>query len=57
MDEYYSTRHIAKSLNVNILTVRRWIEKGTLPAYKINKDYRIKKVDFDRFLQERRVRK
>lgn len=60
MEEYYSTRQIAKILNVNIITVRRWILKGTLPAIyigDISKEYRVAKKDFEKFLDGRKVKK
>lgn len=57
MDEYLSTRQIAKMFNVNIITVRRWIDKGLLPAIKLERVLRIKREDFDKFLQSRRIKK
>lgn len=57
MDQYYSTKQIAEMLNVNILTVRRWVDKGILPAIKLERVLRVKKVDFEKFIEQRRVRK
>lgn len=57
MEQYYSTKQIAEMLNVNILTVRRWVDKGILPAIKLERVLRVKKVDFEKFIEERRVRK
>lgn len=56
MEEYLSTKLIAKSLGLKTITIRRWIEKKLLPAYKIGKELRIKKVDFDKFMNDRRVK-
>lgn len=56
MNEYLTTREIASLLKVNVLTIRRWIDKRLLTAYKLNKEYRIKKADFDLFLKERKVK-
>lgn len=56
MEEFYSTRQIAKMLDLKTITIRRWIDKGALQAYKLGKELRIKKVDFDLFLKERRVK-
>lgn len=55
MDEYYSPKEIATLLKVNVITVRRWIDKGKLPAIKLDKDFRITKKDLDNFLERRRV--
>jgi len=57
MDEYYSPKEIATLLKVNVITVRRWIDKGKLPAIKLDKDFRITKKDLDNFLEQRRVKK
>lgn len=56
MDEYLTTKEIASLLKINVLTVRRWIDKRLLTAYKFNKEYRIKAADFELFLRERRVK-
>ena len=55
MDEFYSTRQIAKMLDLKTITIRRWIDKGALQAYKLGKELRIKKEDFEKFLRERRI--
>jgi excisionase family DNA binding protein len=57
MEEFLTTKDIASLLKVNIITVRRWIDKRKLPAFKFDKDFRVKKQDFDKFLEERRVQK
>lgn len=56
MEEYYTTRQIAKLLMVKGITVRRWIAKGLLAGYSLGKEYRVKKIDFDRFMAERKVK-
>lgn len=56
MDEYYTTRQIAKLLMIKGITVRRWIAKGLLPAYSLGKEYRVNKVDFDKFMESRKVK-
>jgi len=60
MDEYYSTKQVAKMLNVNPISVRRWINQGILPAFslgKLNKEYRISKTDLENFINQRKVKK
>lgn len=56
MDEYYTTRQISKLLTVKGITVRRWIAKGLLPAYSLGKEYRVKKDEFDKFMEGRKVK-
>lgn len=56
MNEYQSTKQIAKLLGVKTFTIRRWIDKGLLPAYKIGKELRIKRTDLDKFISDRRVK-
>lgn len=57
MDEFLTTKEIAKSLKVNIITVRRWIVAGKLPATFLGKEFRISKKDFEQFLEDRKVNK
>jgi len=52
MDEYLTTEEIATSLKVNIVTVRRWIKSGKLPASFLSKEYRVKKADLEKFIKE-----
>ena len=56
MEEYISLKEIAIALKVHIVTVRRWVIKGTLPAYLLDKAYRVKKSDFENFMNNRRVK-
>ena len=56
-NEYITTGDIAKIFKINVLTVRRWIKSGKLPAIFLGKEYRVKKSDFDSFIQKRRVGK
>lgn len=56
MEEYMSLKEIALLLKVHILTVRRWVAKGKMTAYRLDKEYRVKKSDFDKFISDRRVK-
>ncbi|HYT43374.1 MAG TPA: helix-turn-helix domain-containing protein [Methylomirabilota bacterium] len=51
--EWLSVETIARELDVNIDTVRSWIRQKKLKAYKVGRDYRIKREDYDKFLEER----
>ncbi|MCL6096064.1 MAG: helix-turn-helix domain-containing protein [Patescibacteria group bacterium] len=55
MEEFLTTKYISELLKVHVLTVRRWIDNGMLPAYKIGKEFRIKKEDFENFLKNKKV--
>lgn len=57
MEEYYSTRQIAKMLGVKTVTIRRWVKKRLLPAFMLEKELRIRKSDFEKFLSDRKVKK
>lgn len=56
MEEFYTIREISKILQLKAVTIRRWIAKGLLPAYNLNKEYRVNKQDFDKFMKQRKVR-
>jgi excisionase family DNA binding protein len=53
---YLTVEDIAQLLDVSIDTVRNWINRknNPLPAYKIGRQWRIKREDFERFLQARK---
>lgn len=50
--EFYRAEDLAKKLDVNIMTIYRYIKAGKLKAYKIGKEYRIGKTEFDAFLKK-----
>ena len=50
-DDYYSIEEVSKMLKVVYLTVYRWVQEGKLKAFKAGKQYRIKKVDLDKFIK------
>ena len=51
--EFLTVEEIANRLRVHEDTVLRWIRTKRLKAYKIGRDYRIEKVDYEEFLRER----
>ncbi len=57
MEEYYTTRQIAKILGIKTVTVRRWVAKGELPAIDLGKEYRISQEDFQKFIEKRKTLK
>jgi len=50
--EFYKAEELAEVLKVNIMTIYRYIKAGKLKAYKIGKEFRIEKDDFDLFLKQ-----
>ena len=48
--EFYRAEDLAEKLDVNIMTIYRYIKAGRLKAYKIGKEFRIEKKEFDKFL-------
>jgi putative molybdopterin biosynthesis protein len=50
--EFYRAEDLAELLEVNIMTIYRYIKTGRLKAYKIGRDFRIDKVEFNAFLKK-----
>jgi excisionase family DNA binding protein len=49
---FYSAHELAEKLSLNVMTIYRYIKAGRLKAYKIGKEFRIEKTDFEEFLRE-----
>ena len=54
--EFYTAGELASKLEVNIMTVYRYIKAKRLRAYKIGKEFRIAKSEFDKFLNNVRTK-
>ena len=52
---FLTPQEVADLLRVSADTVRRWVNAGRLPAYKVGRGLRIKRIDFDRWLSEQQV--
>lgn len=52
MEEFLTTEEIAKLLKVHVITVRRWIIAGKLPATYLGKSYRVTRDDLEKFLNQ-----
>lgn len=50
-EEWYRTETVAKMLDVNVMTIYRYIKAKKIVAYKIGKEFRIKRVDYEAFLE------
>jgi excisionase family DNA binding protein len=51
--EWLSVEDIANELSIPIDRVRYWIRQKKLRAYRVGREYRIKRVDYNQFLEER----
>ncbi|MCX6759101.1 MAG: helix-turn-helix domain-containing protein [Candidatus Nealsonbacteria bacterium] len=51
-NDFYTTQELANKLRVNIMTIYRYIKRGKLKAYKIGKEFRIDKEEFNKFLNK-----
>lgn len=50
--DFYRAEELAEKLRVNIMTIYRYIKAGKLRAYKIGKEFRIEKKEFNKFLDK-----
>ena len=54
---FYTVDKVAEMLDVHPVTVRRWIDKGKLKAFRPTDDgsskYKIRKEDFEKFISDR----
>lgn len=51
MEKIYTLKEVAHLLQVNVITVRRWIQDEKLKAVKLGKEYRVKETDLKEFLE------
>jgi len=52
-----NTYHVAKSLGVNVQTVRHYIRQGELRAARVGKRYVVTQEDIDAFLERRKEKR
>lgn len=50
--DFYTAQELADKLQVNIMTIYRYIKAKKLTAYKIGKEFRIGKAEFSNFLKK-----
>lgn len=53
--EWLSVEEVARRLKMDDETVRKWIRRKQLKAYKFGRDYRVRLNDFEKFIRERAV--
>jgi excisionase family DNA binding protein len=49
---FYKAEDLAEILEVNIMTIYRYIKAGRLKAYKLGREFRIEKKEFNTFLEK-----
>ena len=54
-DEFLTVAEIAALVKVNPMTVRNWIARGELPAHRLGRRVRVRRSDFDAFLERTRI--
>jgi excisionase family DNA binding protein len=52
---WMSTQEAARRLGVTPRTLYRFVDEGTLPAYKMGRVFRLKQADVDRFIEQSRI--
>lgn len=50
--EFYKAEDLAELLQVNIMTIYRYIKAGRIKAYKIGREYRVDNTEFQAFLKK-----
>lgn len=51
-EEFYLVEELANALRVSHMTIYRYIKAGKVKAYKIGKEFRIDKKEFQSFLDK-----
>ncbi len=54
--DFYTAKELAEKLSLNVMTIYRYIDAGKLMAYKIGKEFRIERSEFERFMNKARVK-
>ncbi len=53
---FYKAEDLAELLEVNIMTIYRYIKAGRLKAHKLGREFRIEKTEFSKFLNSIKTR-
>lgn len=54
--QFYTAQELAETLGYNIMTIYRYIKSGKLKAYKVGKEFRIDKNEFEKFLNSVKIK-
>lgn len=52
--EYLTVDQIAEELDVAKTTVREWIQEKKLVAYKLGRNWKVKRTDLEKFIESTR---
>jgi excisionase family DNA binding protein len=52
---WLSTQEAAKRLGITTRTLYRFVDEGSLPAYKMGRVFRLKEADVDAFIEASQV--
>lgn len=52
--EYLTVDQIAEELDVAKTTVREWIQEKKLKAYKLGRNWKVKRADLEKFIESTR---
>ncbi|MDP2709429.1 MAG: helix-turn-helix domain-containing protein [bacterium] len=53
---FYTAQELADMLEYNVMTIYRYIKSGKLKAFKVGKEFRIVKKEFDEFLNKMKTK-
>ena len=56
-NEFYKADDLAARLQVNIMTIYRYIKAGKIKAFKFGKEFRIEAKEYENFLNKHRTQK
>jgi putative resolvase len=55
--DFYRAEELAEKLDVNVMTIYRYIKAGKLKAYKFGKEFRIEEKEFKTILEKSKADK
>lgn len=55
MDPLLTTEDVANFLRVDVVTVRRLVAKGEIPAYKVGGEYRFMRPELENYVRHQRI--
>ena len=56
-NDFLSVEEVAKRLGLKAETIRTYIREGSMSAYRFGNVLRVRVDDFERFVQERKIRR
>ena len=54
--DFYLVSELAEKLRVSEMTIYRYIDASKLKAYKIGKEFRIERSEFERFMNKAKTK-